>query len=218
MAIPREVGRQKKLTNTRELLQLKQTLHLTKVQKEFLFGTLLGDGCLITSRSGKSARLQVRQNIKYKDYVWWKYSFFKDWVLTKPREDPFNQSFYFRTVSHPELMSIKKLFYFETKRFVPNNIFDMLKSPFSLAVWMMDDGNGHKKYKCYRISSYGFGKDGNIMLQKCLLTNYSLHTILYKDSKGYYLYFRSHDAQQLYYLIRPYILPCMLYKFASLTP
>ena len=79
MVIPREVGRQKlKLTNTRELREFKQTLHLSQLQKDLLFGTMLGDGCLITSRSGKSARLQVRHNWDYKQYVLWKYSFFKD--------------------------------------------------------------------------------------------------------------------------------------------
>lgn len=218
MAIPREVGKQIKLTNTRQLREYKKTLKLSTIQKEFLFGTLLGDGCLIASRSGKSARLQVRQSVKQKDYVCWKHSLFKDWVLTQPREDVSNNSFYFRTLSHPDLMEIKKLFYLGNKRLIPSNISDIFTSPFSLAVWMMDDGNGNNKRCCYRISSYGFGIKGNLLLQECLQRNFSLPTSLYQDKKGFYLYFAKTSAIRLYNLINPYILPCLQYKFASLTP
>ncbi len=219
MAIPREVGKQtKKLTNTRELRTFKQTLHLTQLQKDFLFGTLLGDGCLITSRSGKAARLQVRQNWKFKDYVMWKYSLFTDWVRTQPREDFYNDSFYFRTISHPDLMSVKKMFYRGANRFVPKNISDLLINPLSLAVWFMDDGNGNKRQRYLRISSYGFGLKGNLSLQKCLKSNFNLDTHIYKDSKGYYLWFPIVSAFALYKTIKPFILPSMQYKFVSLTP
>src|SRR3990167_2392111 len=185
MAIPREVGKQnKKLTNTRELREFKLTLHLTQLQKDFLFGTLLGDGCLISSRSGKSARLQVRHNREFKEYVLWKHSFFKKWVRMQPTEDRFNNSFYFRTLSHPDLMEIKRLFYDGTVRFVPNNILNILRNPLSLAVWVMDDGNGDKRNRNFRLSSYGFGLEGNLLLQDCLRRNFSLLTTLYRDSKG----------------------------------
>lgn len=219
MAIPREVGKQsKKLTNTRVLRRYKQSLKLNQLQKDFLFGTMLGDGCLITSRSGLSARLQVRQNRDYKDYVWWKYGFFKSWVLTQPREDLHNNSLYFRTISHPDLMEIKELFYRNSNRVVPDKITSFLKSPLSLAVWVMDDGNGNNKRACFRISSYGFGRDGNRLLQRCLVSNFSLQATVYSDSKGYYLYFPRSEAYALYRIVKPHILPCMSYKFASLTP
>ncbi len=218
MAIPREVGKQKKLTNTRLLRLFKEKLSLTQLQKDFLFGTMLGDGCLITSRSEKSALLQVRQSVKQKEYVLWKYSLFKGWALTQPREDIHNQSFYFRTVSHPDLMKIKRLFYKGSKRFVPDNISQLLTKPISLAVWAMDDGNGSKTRCCYRISSYGFGELGNVLLQECLERNFSLQTDLYRDQKGFYIYFSKPSAIELYTIIKPFILPCMQYKFASLTP
>ena len=218
MAIPREVGKQiKKPTNTRILRKLKRSLHLTQIQKEFLIGTLLGDRCLITSKSGLSARLQVRHNWNYQEYVLWKYSLFKGWVLTQPREDFYNNSFYFRTVSHPELMEMKQLFYEGTIRLVPKNIKDYLHSPLSLAVWLMDDGNGFKTYRGFRVSSYGFGLEGNILLQECLKVNFSLATNIHKD-KGYRLLFPKDSALRLYHIVKPYILPCMQYKFASLTP
>ncbi|MBI3559820.1 hypothetical protein HY087_01685 [Candidatus Gottesmanbacteria bacterium] len=55
----------------------KSLLKLTKLQKSVIMGTILGDGCLIASRSGKAARLQVRQKAKYHEFVSWKYDFLK---------------------------------------------------------------------------------------------------------------------------------------------
>lgn len=205
-------------TNTRILRSLKSTLKLSDLQKEIVFGTILGDGCLITSRSGRAARLQVRHNVKHQEYVEWKYNFFSKWVLTPPRLDTHNDSWYFRTVSHPGLMEIKRLFYQGSKRFIPENITDFLKSPLSLAVWLMDDGNGSKIRKYFRISSYGFGLSGNLLLKHCLEQNFSLRVTVYKDTKGYQIYFPKESALQLYKMVEPYIVACMRYKFNSLTP
>lgn len=205
-------------TNTRVLRNLKSTLNLTIKQKEILFGTILGDGCLITSRSGLAARLQIRHNVKHQEYVEWKYKFFSDWVLTRPRLDPHNNSWYFRTVCHPDLMKIKKLFYQESGRFISENIPDILKSPLSLAVWFMDDGNGSKRSKYLRISSYGFGLSGNLLLKHCLEKNFSLEARVYKDTKGFQLFFPKESAIKLHKIVEPYIVTCMKYKFSNLTP
>lgn len=183
-----------------------------------VFGTILGDGCLITSRSGRSARLQIRHKVKHQEYVEWKYRFFSKWVATPPRFDRFNNSWYFRTVSHSSLMEIKNLFYKGSKRFVPENISNILESPLSLAVWLMDDGNGRSLSASFRISSYGFGLEGNILLKQCLEKNFSLSSTIYKDEKGYQLYLPVRNRRQLYKLVEPYIVPCMRYKFVALTP
>lgn len=115
-------------------------------------------------------------------------------------------------------MGIKKLFYQGSKRLVPENISEFLKSPLSLAVWSMDDGNGYGKVPAFRLNTYGFGLNGNVFLQKCLRTNFHLETTIYNDSKGYVLYFRKRSAKDLFLIIEKYILPCMQYKFVSLTP
>jgi hypothetical protein len=208
----------KKPTNTKELTRLKRTLTLSEQQFKLIVGTILGDGCLITSRSGRSARLQIRHNIKHREFVDWKYSFMNDWVLTAPRFDRFNDSWYFRTLCHPELMEIKKIFYKGNQRVIPLNISEILKSPLSLAVWIMDDGNGSKRSKYFRISSYGFGLEGNKLLKKALEENFSLRTTIYSDSKGYQLFFPKVSAFALHKIVRPHLVDCMRYKFANLTP
>lgn len=82
----------------------------------------------------------------------------------------------------------------------------------------MDDGNGFKHYNGLRISTYAFGVSGNKLLRDCLLRNFNLKTNLLKDSKGFQLLFPKNSAKKLYQLIYPYIIPCMKYKFATLTP
>lgn len=51
----------KKATNTKHLLKYKQLLKLSALQQQIVVGTILGDGCLIASRSKLSARLQIRE-------------------------------------------------------------------------------------------------------------------------------------------------------------
>src|SRR4030042_6893591 len=119
---PREVCMKHGPTNTTILKNYKSSLKLSEDQKKILFGTVLGDGCLISSRSGKAARLQIRQKAKYEEFVNFKYQFFKDWVLTKPRYDRFNDSLVFRTICHPDLMEVRKIFYGDRGKFVPDAI------------------------------------------------------------------------------------------------
>lgn len=222
MAIPREVGMKHGPTNTRELTEFKKTLFLSEIQTKILVGTLLGDGCLMSSRSGKAARLQIRHNYKFVDYVEWKFSYFNNWCLTKPRFDHCNNSFVFKTVSHEQLMEVKKMFYGNQGKYIPEDINRLLTDPLSLAVWFMDDGSGDKRICRLKLSTYAFKEKGNLLLQKCLEKNFGLRTKIIRDSKGGYLYFPKEDAIQLCRLINPYVLTCMEYKLTKvktyLTP
>lgn len=202
-------------TNTRSLRDLKTSLHLSDIQREIVIGTILGDGCLITSRSGKAARLQVRHQVKHSEYVEWKYQYFSDWVETRPRFDRFNNSWYFRTVSHPDLMEIKKIFYVETTRIVPASIDQLLKTPLSLAIWFMDDGTYYSDSIAYKLCSYAFGETGNFLLKRCLENNFNIQTHVNNDGKGYYLYLPVNGALKFYEVVRPFIVPCMLYKISN---
>jgi len=85
----------------------------------------------------------------------------------------------------------------------------------------MDDGNGYKKYPYLRLSTYAFKERGNELLQICLKENFGLSSRIVDSSKGNYLYFLKDYALKLYKLIKPYVIPCMEYKFIkvkSITP
>jgi len=72
--------------------------------------------------------------------------------------------------------------------------------------------------KGFRISTYGFGLEGNKLLRQCLEENFSISSNLLCDEKGYQLLIPKKSASRLYELVGPYIVNCMRYKFASLTP
>src|SRR3989338_2588641 len=204
----------KQYTNSNWLKDYKKNLDLSSIQRDVLIGTVLGDGCLKISRSGKAAQLQICHSFSSKDYVFWKQQIFKEWVFAEPRYYQINNSLIFRTVSHTLIFEYMKAFYKGRIKIIPQNICDILKSNLSLAVWFMDDGNGYLETYAFRLSTYAFGLEGNLLLQKCLSVNFGLEVTLRKDSKGYQLYIptRNKSAFKFKDLIAPYILPSMKYK------
>jgi hypothetical protein len=48
---------------------LKKTLELNELQREVLFGLLLGDACLETQNRGRTYRLKVEQSAQHEAYV-----------------------------------------------------------------------------------------------------------------------------------------------------
>ena len=195
-------------------------MKLTSIQKEVLIGTVLGDGSLKRSRSGKSACLQICHSIKSKDYVEWKRQIFANWVFCEPKYHESNKALIFRTLSHPEIFKFVENFYDGKTKIVPKNIQDFLKSDLSLAVWFMDDGNGYIRNNGLRISTYSFGIEGNKLLQKCLLANFGIESTIFSDSKGFQLYIpiKNGNASKFRKLIKPYLLSSMLYKIENRSP
>src|SRR3989344_781141 len=100
MGIPRET---KKITYSAEIRSLIKRLSLSDYQRAVLIGNILGDGHLEPNWSKTNYKLKINHTVQHKDYVAWKYEIFKDWVLTAPKLDSWNNSFQFRTVSHKEI-------------------------------------------------------------------------------------------------------------------
>lgn len=210
----------KQFTNSNWLKEIKKSLTLSYIQKDVLIGTVLGDGSLKISRSGKAAQLQICHSFSSKEYVFWKQQIFNNWVFCKPRYHQINNSLIFRTISHSLIFEYMKAFYKGRIKVIPQNISDILKSNLSLAVWFMDDGNGYLDRDAYRISTYAFGLDGNLLLQNCLKKNFGLYTNLHRDSKGFQLYFpiKNGCAFRFRNLIARYIIPKMRYKVERRSP
>lgn len=210
----------KQYTNSNLLKQYKETLELSRTQRDVLIGTILGDGSFKISRSGKAAQLQICHSVFSKDYVFWENQIFKNWVFSEPRNYLINNSLIFRTISHPTIFEYTEAFYIGKLKIVPRNISDILKSNLSLAVWFMDDGNGYLHSNAFRISTYAFGLEGNLLLKQCLSRNFGLHVNLVKDSKGFQLYIptRNKSALRFKSLIAPYVIPSMRYKLENRSP
>ena len=189
MVIPREA---KRVTNSNELRLLRKSLTLNKVQRDFLIGTLLGDGNLNTSY--RNYRFVIQHGLGQKSYVEWKYELLKNWTLQRPKFSSWNNSVGFRTVSHPELTELYQTFYRYGRKILPKSIMTLLNQ-FILAVWYMDDGNIRKqngKIYGYYLNTQSFSLAENRTLSNVLNKKFGL--------KSYVL--RNKNRHRLYYVIK----------------
>jgi hypothetical protein len=178
---------------------------LSPIQKEFLTGTLLGDGFLMKTTRGYC--LRIHQGIKQKDYVEWKYDIMKDLVNTPPKFC--GRGYYFRTVSNPEFDWYWKSFYDVRKKKVPDNISKLL-TPLGLAVWIMDDGSRDKG--CVRISTHSFDYSEQLKLQEALKNRFGIKCNIQKAKDKFWLWIKSESTPRLVELIQQYFIPNMFYK------
>ncbi len=203
----------------------KKDLKLSSKQEALLIGSLLGDGNMRFSWQSKEANFIVDHSVSQKKYVFWKYKFFQDWCLNPPikthrlyHKNPKRklESFRFFTVSHPELTKFYKLFYENGQKVIPPNIGEILTSPFSLAVWVMDDGSRNRK--ALFLNTQGFSVSQQKRLQNCLKTNFGLNSTInshsyYKGRKYYRIRITTQDTQHLFNLVKEFLLSSMRYKF-----
>jgi hypothetical protein len=178
---------------------------LIPFQKEFIAGTLLGDGCLLQTTRGYC--LRIHQGIKQKDYVEWKYNIMKNLVNTHPKLC--QRGYYFRTVSNPVFDEYRQIFYEEKRKKVPENIENLL-TPLGLAVWIMDDGSRDKG--CVRISTHSFSYSDQLKLQETLKAKFGIKCNIQKAKDKFWLWIKSESTSNLVRLVKPYFIPNMLYK------
>lgn len=208
---------------TRELLEYKKQLTLSQLQTSVLAGSLLGDGTLRLGKRAINVNFKVEHGLKQKEYVFWKYEVFKEWVTTGPKISmrynekrlPYSKSWWFRTVRHPEITLFHKKFYPDGIKIIPKDIEDFL-DPLAFAVWIMDDGSLNKDR--IDISTYSFKLKEIWLLQKAIFNRFSLESNYYKDrNKGLRMYFRKNETQKLVRVISKFIIPNLRYKI-PVTP
>lgn len=211
-------------------ISVKNSLFLTEKQKQLIVGSLLGDGTMHIFKNGHNANFKVEQGLKQKAFVEWKYDILKNWVFTEPKlsyryrgddREKYPKSWWFRTISHPILTEMHDKFYQKTdqngkKKIVPK---DLAKdfTPFSLAVWIMDDGCFSQKI--IDISTYSFLLSDIDFLQRLIKNKFNLEARYHKDrDKGYRMYFRKSETDKLINIVAPFIIPSMKYKIGFTTP
>ncbi len=204
----------------------KRSLKLSYQQKAFLIGSLLGDGNMRFSWQAKEANFIVDHSSTQKEYVLWKYKILQEWCLSRPiktqrfyHKDPRRKltSWRFFTISHPEFTKLYRIFYKNGRKIVPFNIKEILNSPFSLAVWIMDDGSRNRR--ALFLNTQGFSLSEQKQLQDCLQKNFNLESTLnihsYYQGKRYSrIRITTESTSRLFKLVKKFILPSMRYKFS----
>lgn len=186
-------------------------VELIEEQQSVIVGSLLGDGYLDETTKGYS--LRIHHGIKQKDYVDWKYNFLKNIVNSAPKV--YGTRVYFRTVSHPYLSILRKLFYQNHRKIIPKELIKDVINPLVLAVWIMDDGTNELAHgQCLKINSQSFTYKEQVFLCKVLKDKFNLESNINKDRQYFRIRFYKPSMPNLINIVRPYILQSMFYKLS----
>lgn len=203
-------------SNVRRYYHLK-AVPLTRLQKEFIVGTLLGDGHIAgIGKKKNSKRLTMTHCEKQLDYLLWKKNILGNLVNTISRYEQKSRnsiSWRFASITHHEFSLFHKMFYEGTKKVVKEEIASYL-TPLAMAVWVMDDG--WKNHCNIRISSESFSKAENELLVKIIKLNFNINckvgTYVRNCKEYYYISFNKRNSILLSNLIKDYVLDSMSYK------
>jgi len=191
-----------------------KAIPLTQQQKELIVGSALGDASII--KRNTISYFKVSHCERQKEYLMWKKEILGNFVnvVNKYADKRGNSIMYsFNTLGLSELNSFRDMFYNNNKKTIKEEISDSLTT-FGLAVWYMDDGS--KQNNSCRLSTDGFSKDENIVLQKVLKSKFDLDCKVCgytRNNKEYYfLSFNKNNTIKLHNMIKDYVVNCMKYK------
>lgn len=208
-------------TRLKQKQEFLDNIKLTDIQKEFLIGSLLGDGHIAKNR--RFAKYCTSHSYKQKEYIDWIAYIFGELGRTSKLYETTNKSnnktysFYnFWTKASLELLNLRNYFYQYGIKVVPENLIDIFKSPLSLAVWVMEDGSLDKISKRLNICTDCFSYDEHLILQKILFNNFNLKAKIVKyENKHFRLHFTVLETRKLSDIICPYVIESMKYKIVS---
>ena len=209
---------------------MEKKIKLSLLQKEVLFGVLLGDAHLETQNNRITYRVKFEQSIKHKAYIEHLYDIFKDYVKTSPQlkvvkyatQDP-NKKFLLRkettnirfaTVSSSTFTFFGKQFYKENKKIIPKLIHRWL-TPRALAYWYMDDGSMKStQSKGVLLNTQSFSHSEVQLLCNVLTKKFNLSCWPRKQKNNQYqIYISGKSYETLRDCIYGFIIPDMVYKF-----
>ncbi len=193
-------------------------------QIDLIIGSLLGDARLecrsIGIRHPISARLRIHQSDKQKEYVFWKYSLLKDFVVSPPRKvmawhDPQRNkdhySWYFHTKTLEELGELHSWFYQDKIKVFPEGIFDVFTSRM-LAIWFMDDGANTDQ--SFTLSTHCFSKEEQGRIVKLLKERFDISATIVKDRTKLKIGIGRKEYKKFIQIVEPFVIPSMNYKIA----
>lgn len=189
-----------------------------------IYGLILGDGFL--QKTGKkNARLRIEHSLKQKEYLDWLYQSLRNLFASEPkminRQHPQTKQIYHycRLQSHssPFFGKLRREFYLNNKKIIPENIEKLLLHRLTLAIWYMDDGYYYQRDKSAHIYLPMMDDLSRKRLLNCLNKNFRLSAKIYcrPDRLACQLNFTGSDKDKLFVLIRPYTLPIFSYKLHS---
>ncbi len=196
--------------------------YLSLFQWQVLRGTLMGDGAISPTKSGRRARFRYTHGPKQVEYADWKASLFSNLGTSRYVRTDGVVSYDFQPLS--ELAETRNSVYVNGKKVLDDDYLKAL-TPLSLALWYMDDANFTVRSKGLQVRTEGgSGRaeicvDGMAPSTQERLVEYLADTwsVFGKLSargamKNVYLQFPTAETAKLQALIAPYVHPSMEYK------
>lgn len=183
---------------------------LTSIQKEILVGSMLGDGSLRKQGTRTNALLEINHSFQYRDYVDWKWQYFKEYVKTKPKSRHGNGNriaYRFTTQSLPLFTEYYDKYYSSGKKAISK---DIVLTNLILSVWFMDDGS--KSRNTFYLNTQQFCLESQQLLVLILDRDLGIKSSLNRDKQYLRIRIRTESADKFRKLVAPYLLPCFRYK------
>ena len=203
--------------NTLALRDYKASLTMTNRQRHLLDGMLLGDAHLEKQKGARLARLKVEHSVRQSAYVDWKFSEWRQWVRTPPKErirrnrlGTCSTNKGFTTLSHVDLEEFRRRYYVDNRKVVPH---DLVLTPECLAVWFMDDGS-RKSNQCrgLYLNTQSFTVSEVDLLRSLMQRDVGVETSVRCQSDGLQIYIPSHSVTDVIEYIDDELIPSMRYK------
>lgn len=200
-------------------------MNLDKEQKSAIIGMILGDGYL--QKTGKSnSRLRLEHSLKQKDYLSWKAELlpqlFQGGPIFLKRKHPITKRIYsyarYQSNSSPYLGKLRKIFYPDGKKHIPETLSNLLKSDIALAIWYLDDGYYYPRDNSMYLYLGRINREEAKIVSLVIEEKFGIkNSILDKKNKGFVVYFSPRECGKLKFIIKKYCIPSMEYKL-PLTP
>jgi len=191
---------------------------VTTEQKSIVIGTVLGDSCIWLAPNDRTT-LEIKQCKEHKEYVFWFYNKLKYIFPREPKQRKDNGQWYINSSCSTELSNLRKIFYPNGKKIIPENIGELLKSPVSLAVWFMDDGTLDYRFKdhcAFHLCTNGFSLEESKRLADVLDKNFGIsatvHYTLCRGKRHARIYIGAKGRGRFIKLVMPFIINCFKYK------
>ena len=193
-------------------------IELPSYQKSVIVGLLLSDGWLsrTESKNEKNARLGFRQSINKFEYVWYVFNVISHYCERYPytygstRGGKTHYNVTITTRALPCFTLLQDIFYVDSKKIVPKNIYELL-TPVALANLIEGDGT-YLPGKGLRICTDSFTLHDCIKLMNVLMIRYRLNVTLHVDRGRYRIYIIKSSMPLLISIVYPFMIPSMLYK------
>nr|ABX45146.1 endonuclease 1 [Heterostelium pallidum] len=208
-----------------------RTATLSEVQKDLIYGTLLGDGHI---GSSSVAFYAAGQGHLQQDYLLHKYDILKNITKMKPYLNKCAitdyMSYKFSTLTNNNLLGLRKIFYLHDAtgalvkgldgkviKIVPPNISELINAR-GLAYWFMDDGCADQYG--YKFATNSFDKKSLDYIVDMLKNKFNLPDVtLQKHGLGnitglpeYKIYIGAKSREKFRALVEPYMLDTLKYK------